>query len=223
MIKAVIFDMFETLITHYSQDLYFGEQIAADIGIAKEEFLPKWNPMEGERFVGKWTLEELLERIMREQGCYREEVFRRVVEKRVATKYECFKHLNPEILPMLEAIRESGKKIGLISNCFSEEIAPIRESVIATYLDCICLSYELGLMKPDPAIFSRCTESLGVSPEECLYIGDGGSRELETARSLGMTALQAGWYLEQSGRLNENLKSDFPLLHTPMDVLGYIK
>ena len=32
MIRAVIFDMFETLITHYKCPLYFGAQMAADAG-----------------------------------------------------------------------------------------------------------------------------------------------------------------------------------------------
>ena len=38
MIKAVIFDVFETLVTHYNCPLYFGEQIAEDIGICNERY-----------------------------------------------------------------------------------------------------------------------------------------------------------------------------------------
>lgn len=33
MIRAVIFDMFETLITLYESPIYFGSQIAEDVGI----------------------------------------------------------------------------------------------------------------------------------------------------------------------------------------------
>ncbi len=36
MIKAVIFDMFETLVTHYESPLYFAEHMAADMGISEE-------------------------------------------------------------------------------------------------------------------------------------------------------------------------------------------
>ena len=34
MIKAVIFDMYETLITLFDSPLYFGTQMAADAGIS---------------------------------------------------------------------------------------------------------------------------------------------------------------------------------------------
>ena len=38
MIKAVIFDMYETLITLFDSPLYFGTQMASDAGIAEERF-----------------------------------------------------------------------------------------------------------------------------------------------------------------------------------------
>ena len=57
---------------------------------------------------------------------------------------------------------------------------------------------------------------LGVSPEECIYIEDGGSQELEAARDLGMNAMQAVWY-------TENRKKDFNQLEKPLDVLKWIR
>lgn len=38
MLKAVIFDMYETLITLYESPLYFGTQMALDTGIEEEKF-----------------------------------------------------------------------------------------------------------------------------------------------------------------------------------------
>ena len=38
MIKAVIFDMYETLITHYESPIYFGKEIAMDAGMPVEKF-----------------------------------------------------------------------------------------------------------------------------------------------------------------------------------------
>ena len=65
-------------------------------------------------------------------------------------------------------------------------------------------------------------ERLGALPEECLYVGDGGSHELEVARSLGMTALQAAWYLQEDTLQPCGRKPDFPQLEHPMDVLTYL-
>ena len=223
MIKAVIFDMFETLVTHYNYPLYFGEQIAADIGISNEEFQTIWNPSEEKRTIGLWTLEEVLENILREHDRYSEDLLKLIVKKRVATKQACFENLNPEIIPVLEAIKQSNRKIALISNCYSEEVGVIRQSEIANYFDNMYLSFEQGIQKPDLKIFMKCIEELNVTPNECLYIGDGGSNELQAARDVGMTALQAGWYIEKSGQLKNKRKTDFPLLHTPKDVLRYLE
>ena len=52
MIRAVIFDMFETLVTHYNSALYFGEQIAADLGISNEEFQKVWQSYDESRTIG---------------------------------------------------------------------------------------------------------------------------------------------------------------------------
>ena len=73
MIKAVIFDMYETLITLFDSPLYFGTQMAADAGIAEEKFQKIWRAEEKNRTIGKVTLEELLEKILRENNCFSEE------------------------------------------------------------------------------------------------------------------------------------------------------
>ena len=69
MTRAVIFDMFETLITHYHSPLYFGTQMAADAGIPEDKFQALWRSTEHERTIGKLTLEEALEIILRENHC----------------------------------------------------------------------------------------------------------------------------------------------------------
>lgn len=59
MIHAVIFDMFETLITHYQSPLYFGKQIAEDAGIDTDRFQMLWSPTEYDRSIGRLTFEEV--------------------------------------------------------------------------------------------------------------------------------------------------------------------
>ena len=216
MIRAVIFDMFETLITHYKCPLYFGAQMAADAGIPEKNFQTLWRPTESDRSIGKIRTEEVIEMILKENGCYTDELLEKIVQKRISTKEECFKHLHPEIIPILTKLKEKGIMTGLISNCFSEEAEVIRRSVLFPYFDKVCLSYEEGVQKPDEEIYRRCMAGLDVTPEECIYIGDGGSQELETARDLGMNAMQAVWYME-------NRKKDFNQLEKPLDVLKWIR
>ena len=58
--KAVIFDMFETLVTLHSVPRYFGRNVAADLGADIDKFYPLWHETEEARSKGKMTFEESL-------------------------------------------------------------------------------------------------------------------------------------------------------------------
>lgn len=228
MIRAVIFDMYETLCTHYNTPLYFGAQIAADCGLAPEAFFPLWRDAAREeaRTLGRLTLEELLGEILTHNGLQdaakRESLIAAICRKRRLSKRQCLHALHPRVLPMLWGLKARGLKLGLISNCYLEEAAEIRAFSGMSCFDDLQLSCEAGLMKPDPAIYRRATAALRVKSEDCLYIGDGGSRELETARSLGMQAAQAAWYILPVPDHPSPLKEGFPQLRDPMDVIGLL-
>ena len=220
-IQAVNFDMYETLVTQFCSPLYYGTQIAEDLGLSPEEFLPGWKATEEARATGKLTFEDAMAQLLRRHGIF--ELHRRVVEKRTAIQADCFRHLHPGIEPMLSALRKKGIRIGLITNCFSEEAALIRGSELFPYFDAPCLSWQEGIRKPDPAIYHTCLSKLGISAEYCLYVGDGGSFELETARSLGFQAVQATWYRQAAFEHKQAaLRPDFPQLSDPMEVLDWV-
>ena len=145
------------------------------------------------------------------------------MKKRIRCKEEAFEHLHTEIIPMLKALKEKGILIGLISNCFSEEAMVIKKSVLYPFFDAACLSFDEGIQKPDPAIFERCIEKLGVKADECLYVGDGGSDELEAAQTFGMHAVQAVWYLKEGTSQSSRRKEDFEHMEKPMDVIKIFK
>lgn len=222
MIKAVIFDMYETLITLFDSPLYFGTQMAFDAGIVEEKFQEIWRAEEENRTIGKITLEELLEKILRENNRFSEGKMNYILNKRISCKEEAFEHLHIEIIPMLRALKEKGILIGLISNCFSEEAMVIKKSILYPYFDATCLSFDEGIQKPNPVIFKRCIEKLGVKADECLYVGDGGSNELEAAETFGMKAVQAVWYLKEGTNQPAKRKADFEHIETPLDIIDMI-
>ena len=222
MIRAVIFDMFETLISYHTCPVYFGTQMAEDAGIPVAEFLSKWRVTDYERSTGKRTVVEVLEQILKEFGCYSEELLQQLVEKRGATIDECLKSKDAEIIPMLRALKGQGVSIGLISNCYLEEATRIRKSELFPYFDAVFFSNEQGICKPEKEIYNRCIEALSVQPEECLYVGDGGSHELETAKELGMRAVQATWYLKEGTSQPVGRKLEFEEAKRPMDVVNFV-
>ena len=77
-------------------------------------------------------------------------------------------------------------------------------------------------MKPDPAIFRLSMDALGASPDECLYVGDGGSDELAAARALGMRAIQATWYMDGDPAQPVGRLAEFPQAANPMDVIAQL-
>lgn len=223
MIKAVIFDMYETLITHFKSPLYFGKQIAEDMDIPEAKLREIWEPTDYDRTIGKMTLEEVFEQILRASDKYNPELVEKLAKKRTNAKIACFNHLHEEILPMFEELKRRGYQIGLISNCYFEEAKVIRDSVLWQYFDAAYLSCEQGVAKPEEEIFRRCVAEFGVNPEECLYVGDGGSYELETAEKLGMKAVQAVWYLQQGSKQPAWRKPEFLQAESPMEVLNYLE
>ena len=222
MIKAVIFDMYETLITHYDSPLYFSMHMAADSRIPVEEFQALWMPTDTERTIGQLSFEDAIRDILMKKDRYSDTLLEKIIEKRIAVKKDCFEHLHPEIIPMLRKLREQGIKVGLISNCFSEEAVVIRESTLFSCFDAVYLSYEQGVKKPDPEIFTRCMKELQVKAEECLFVGDGGSHELEASDTLGMKPLQAIWYLKEGTLHRIKPMEEYEQLKVPFDVFKYI-
>ena len=224
MIKAVIFDMFETLVSLFAGPVYMGKQIAEEIGITESKFREIWNPTEEDRTLGKRTLEDVIEESLRVNDRYCRELFDSIIMKRkrmIQTSFEQ-SNIHPEIIPLFTWFKEQNIKIGLITNCYFEERDIIKNSVLNDYFDVMCMSCELGVKKPDVRIFQKCMEDLGLEPGECLYIGDGGSQELETAKSVGMYPLQAAWYLKDELNQPVRRKPEFLQAESPMDVIAVI-
>ena len=222
MINAVIFDMFETLVTRFRGKTYCSEDIAADLGIDMNDFRREWHVTEKDRSTGKYTIEEGLAITLKQLGVYSEDKVILAAEHRKQALTDTFTAIPEETVNLLRDLRKAGKKTGLITNTFSDERDFIRASELYPLFDAALISYEQGICKPDPEMFRRMTELLGVESGECLYVGDGGSRELFAAREAGMKAVQCTWFhdlafephipcpildeFEQAGRPSEILR-----------------
>ncbi len=194
MIKAVIFDMFETLVSLFEGRTYFGEHIAADVGTDPAAFRKEWHSIEKDRSIGTYTIEEGLEVVLKRLGIYSAEKVELAASKRRDSLDDTFSGIPDATFEMLDELKKRNVKIGLITNTFSDERDYIRASKLFPYFDVALISYEQGICKPDLEIFSRMTEQLGVEAGECLYVGDGGSRELYSARDAGMHPVQCTWF-----------------------------
>jgi HAD superfamily hydrolase (TIGR01549 family) len=107
-------------------------------------------------------------------------------------------HLAPTTPVLLEALRDRGLKTGLISNGFDPpDLVRVELSRlgVAQLLDVIVMSGDVGVRKPDPAIFRYALERLGVAPENALMVGDKVAIDVAGAKALGMKTCQALWFV----------------------------
>ena len=199
MIKAVVFDMFETLVTLFVGRTYFSEDIAKDVGFADiENYRKEWHLIEHDRSIGTLTIEEGLTQVFKKIGIYSEEKVLTIVNNRLAALKDTFDAIPEETFQLLNELKSRRIKIGLITNTFSDERDMIKDSRLFPYFDVALISYEQGICKPASEMYQRMIERLEVTPEECLYVGDGGSRELYGARDAGMKAIQCTWFADRA-------------------------
>ena len=98
---------------------------------------------------------------------------------------------------LLEALRERGLRLGLVSNAFDPPDLlhrDLAELGIAERLDVAFFSSEVGRRKPDPEIFQRALDALDVSASETLFVGDTLASDIAGAAALGMRTCQALWF-----------------------------
>ncbi|HKE64622.1 MAG TPA: HAD family hydrolase [Micromonosporaceae bacterium] len=99
-------------------------------------------------------------------------------------------HLRPDAVIVLRAVRARGLRTAVLSDCTRELAAFWGELPVAGLVDARVLSIEERRHKPDPVMYQTVAHRIGVEPRHCLYVGDGGSRELTGAGAAGMTALR---------------------------------
>jgi HAD superfamily hydrolase (TIGR01509 family) len=74
--------------------------------------------------------------------------------------------------PTLRALRAAGAKIAVVSNTGWDLRASLAHHRLADLVDACVLSYEEGCEKPDPRLFRKACDRLGVAPVESLMVGD---------------------------------------------------
>lgn len=91
----------------------------------------------------------------------------------------------PDVAQTLEALRQKGLKLGMMSACSSDTAVVWPTLSLAEIFDAALLSCEVGLSKPDPKFYEMMFTELEVSADRCLYVGDGAGDELGGADRMG--------------------------------------
>jgi putative hydrolase of the HAD superfamily len=91
-----------------------------------------------------------------------------------------------EMIDGVLAARAAGVRTALLSNSWGDDRYD-REQ-LAQLFDAWVISGEVGIRKPDPAIYELAAERLGLPPEQCVFVDDLPGN-LKPARALGMATV----------------------------------
>lgn len=219
--QAVFFDLFETLITEFtnhartSRRSYNYEEL---LGIPDEQFRQEWGSRQEQRMNGHYaSYGEVIRDIAASRNLQvDQQVIESLYQQRMAEKRIPFEAIDSSISDMLVQLRKLDVKLGLISNCTEEEVRAWPESSLAALFDDALFSFEVRCSKPSIQIYSLACERLGVRPAECVFVGDGGSDELNGAARAGLAAYQAIWF-------NTSISSTYPQFARPLDLIVEIQ
>ena len=189
---AMVFDLFGTLVHELPRSVFYGvvDAMADAVGVDRGAWRDEWDATAAGRQTGTYRD---IESNVREIGdllglALDDEAVARALEPRSAMYDEWFRPREGAV-EAVRAIASRGYPLALISMCAPDTPGLWRASVFARLFDVEVFSSEVGLRKPDPSIFLLACERLGVSPEACLYCGDGAYGELTGAEAVGMTAV----------------------------------
>ncbi|WP_297430104.1 HAD family hydrolase [Clostridium sp.] len=204
-INVVFFDLFFTLVTPKYNDLKNENDV---LGITIEE----WEKYaeDDEVYLKRATSkninpEQIVEDIINKMKInVNESAKKEILKLREERLKKSLINIDSTILDVLLDIKKNGKKICLISNADIIDVMHWEKSPLHKLFDDAVFSYKVGFLKPQIEIYKIALKKMNANPENCIFIGDGGSDELKGAKELGIKTILTGYLLKKEAiQLNE--------------------
>ena len=96
----------------------------------------------------------------------------------------------PDAAPTLTELKIRGYKLGIIANQLPGTEERLINWGLRDYFDVIAASAELGVAKPDPAIFQYALKQAGCAAQNALMVGDRLDNDVAPANRLGMHSVR---------------------------------
>lgn len=104
--------------------------------------------------------------------------------------------LYEDVLPCLKRLDRAGVGGALISNTARDLNEAVAHFGLSRFIGAVAASAEVGIMKPDPRIFTHVLRRLRVRPDQAVMVGDSYHDDVLGARAVGMGAV----LLDRRGR-----------------------
>ena len=187
--KAVVFDLYGTLVDNFSSQAYdqVQEQMAKTLDIPYPKFRQVMlETINDKSSGGYYAVEDNILEICRRLSV---KVNTTQIEQAATLHYEFSERtliVESTVLEALDTLKNDGLLLGLITNCRPPIPSAFLQSPLAQYIDVPVFSCEERIKKPSRYIYEIACERLKIQPQECLYVGDGSGEELTGAAAVGM-------------------------------------
>ena len=190
--KAVVFDLFGTLVPNYPRDRWNAgyARISQVLGLEPDDFVREWVRHFERRMLGAHRESvDQLQAVLESLGVTRDaDCLQRAKQMKLKILQES---LTPksDALSCLTTLRSRGLKLALAMDCSWETPGLLDQTPLGAFFSVRAVSAFLGVRKPDPRMYRHVLDGLQVEASECLYVGDGNSEELPGAKRMGMTSV----------------------------------
>jgi putative hydrolase of the HAD superfamily len=219
-VKAVLFDLWGTLIYNAPEHIDY-PGIATTLGVSPATLFQAWRKYIPASMTGGINSSEERARLVLTDLELPLSGVPLLVDMEVRGRSTNI-YFYPDVPEMLAVLRAKGFRTALISNCNYLTRDVTKKMDLDKKLDELILSCEVGIVKPNEAIYRLALERLGLSADECLYVGDGSDHEMNGAIAVGLhTALveqERGYAYRNPGDFGTDLR-----FKTVIEVLDYIK
>ena len=183
MTRAVVFDLFETLVDYDDRrSREFSSSVARLCGRDPDEFHAVW--IDGRPVRETGPMAPYLASLGVEDPAQQH-----FLEVRRDWTRGILARPRDGVVDTLHELRRRGVRTGLITVCSEDVVDVWADTPFAGLFDAAVFSCSCGLRKPDPRIYRLALDELGVEPGEALFVGDGANDELAGAERVGMHAI----------------------------------
>jgi putative hydrolase of the HAD superfamily len=95
----------------------------------------------------------------------------------------------PEVPDVLARLRAGGARLAVVSNWDVSLHDVLERTGLRPLVDAVVISAELGVAKPDPAIFLAALQRLGATADGAVHVGDSLEHDVAGARAAGLEAV----------------------------------
>ncbi len=195
MIAAILFDLYETLVTERGTAPTRASSLGQRLGLDGTAFLRLWRSQRPRVIRGHISFGDALVEVGEQLGqTVDPAIVRGLCEERCREKSGPFERFEPDALAVIRHLHDRGVKLAVVSNCFAEDVQAWPECAAAQWFRASVFSFDVGAAKPEPAIYLDATRRLDVEPGAAVFVGDGSDDELLGAVRAGLRSAQAAWF-----------------------------